>query len=144
MLLPAERLRMNFILALRFTYLITGSKWVGTFLVRFCSCLCFSYLLLLLSSHWVVSDSAVPWTVACQASLSFTISWSLVRLTSIELMLPSNHLILCHLHWGQEEKGATDGEIVLPLKNKLLLMLCCALLFSFFLFPELVCISTDM
>ena len=33
--------------------------------------------------------------------------------------------------------------MVLPLKNKLLLILCCALLFSFFLFPEFVCISTD-
>ena len=37
-----------------------------------------------------------PWTVACQASLSFTISGSLVKLMSIELMIPSNHLILCH------------------------------------------------
>ena len=31
-----------------------------------------------------------------QASLSFTISWSLLKLTSIESMMPSNHLILCH------------------------------------------------
>ena len=38
---------------------------------------------------------APPWTAACQASLSFTISWSLLKLTSIELMMPSNHLILC-------------------------------------------------
>ena len=37
-----------------------------------------------------------PWTAACQASLSFTISWSLLRLMSIELVIPSNHLILCH------------------------------------------------
>ena len=35
------------------------------------------------------------WTAACQASLSFTISWSLLKLTSIELVMPSNHLILC-------------------------------------------------
>ena len=35
------------------------------------------------------------WTVACQASLSFTISWSLLKLMSIELVMPSNHLILC-------------------------------------------------
>ena len=32
---------------------------------------------------------------ACQASLSFTISWSLLKLMSIESMMPSNHLILC-------------------------------------------------
>ena len=31
-----------------------------------------------------------------QASLSFTISWSLLKLTSIESVMPSNHLILCH------------------------------------------------
>ena len=35
-----------------------------------------------------------PWTVACQASLSFTISWSLLKLLSIELVMPSSHLIL--------------------------------------------------
>ena len=52
--------------------------------------------LLLLFSHSVVSDSAIPWTAACQPSLSFTISWCLLKLTSIEWMMPSNHLILCH------------------------------------------------
>ena len=39
--------------------------------------------------------SATPWTAACQASLSFTISWSLLKLKSIESMRPSNHLIPC-------------------------------------------------
>ena len=39
---------------------------------------------------------ATPWTVACQASLSITNSRSLLRLMSIELVMPSNHLILCH------------------------------------------------
>ena len=37
-----------------------------------------------------------PWTAAFQASLSFTISQNLLKLISIELMIPSNHLILCH------------------------------------------------
>ena len=36
-----------------------------------------------------------PWTAARQASLSFTISWSLLKLMSIESVMPSNHLILC-------------------------------------------------
>ena len=36
------------------------------------------------------------WTAAHQASLSFTISWSLLKLMSIESMMPSHHLILCH------------------------------------------------
>ena len=35
------------------------------------------------------------WTAACQASLSFTNSWSLLKLMSIESVMPSNHLILC-------------------------------------------------
>ena len=38
---------------------------------------------------------SAPWTAALQASLSFTISWSFLKLMSIELMMPSNHLILC-------------------------------------------------
>ena len=38
---------------------------------------------------------ATPWTTACQASLSFNISWSLLKLMSIESMMPSNYLILC-------------------------------------------------
>ena len=42
-------------------------------------------------------DSAMPWTEAHQASLSITNSRSLLQLTSIELVTPSNHLILCHL-----------------------------------------------
>ena len=39
---------------------------------------------------------ASPWFAARQASLSFTISWSLLKLKSIESVMPSNHLILCY------------------------------------------------
>ena len=39
---------------------------------------------------------ATPWTAARQASLSITNSWSLLKLMSIESVMPSNHLILCH------------------------------------------------
>ena len=46
-----------------------------------------------LLSH--VSLFAILWTTAHQASLSFTVSWSLLKLMSIELMMPSTHLILC-------------------------------------------------
>ena len=42
------------------------------------------------------STLVTPWTAACQASLSFTISQSLLKLTSIELVVPSNHFILPH------------------------------------------------
>ena len=41
-----------------------------------------------------MSDSAIPWTAALQASLSFTISQNLLKLMSIESVVPSNHLIL--------------------------------------------------
>ena len=44
----------------------------------------------------VVSDSSTPWPAACQAYLSITNSWSLLKLMSIESVMPSNHLILCH------------------------------------------------
>ena len=40
---------------------------------------------------------ATPWTVACQASLSITNSWSPPKHMSIESVMPSNHLILCRL-----------------------------------------------
>ena len=38
---------------------------------------------------------ATPWTAACEASLSITNSWSLLKLTSIESVMPLSHLILC-------------------------------------------------
>ena len=50
---------------------------------------------LLLFSHSVVSNCATLWIAACQASLSITNSQSLLKLMSIESMMPSNHLILC-------------------------------------------------
>ena len=57
-----------------------------------------SYLILLLlficSGH--LQLFATPWTAAYQASLSFTISQSLLKLMSMELVMPSHHLILYH------------------------------------------------
>ena len=43
-----------------------------------------------------MSDSKTPWTAASQTSLSFTISQSLLKLLSIESVMPSNHLVLCY------------------------------------------------
>ena len=45
-----------------------------------------------LSCVWLFTTS---WTAARQASLAFTISWSLLKFMSIESVMPSNHLILC-------------------------------------------------
>ena len=56
-------------------------------------CNCYYFRLVALFSHSVVSDSATPWTAAHQASLSFTISRSLFKFISIELVMLSNHLI---------------------------------------------------
>ena len=52
------------------------------------------YILLL--SRSVLSSSVTPRTVACQASLFFTISQNLLKFMSIELVMPLKHLILCH------------------------------------------------
>ena len=56
--------------------------------------LLFQFSLVQLLSH--VRLFATPWTVACQASLSITNSWSLLKLMSIKSVMPSNYLILCH------------------------------------------------
>ena len=47
----------------------------------------------LLSHVWLF---VIPWTAAHQASVSITNSWSLPKLMSIESVMPSSHLILCH------------------------------------------------
>ena len=54
---------------------------------------CLLLLLQFLSRVWLF---VTPWTAAHQASLSFTNSWSLLKLMSIELVRPSNYLVLCH------------------------------------------------
>ena len=56
----------------------------------------FFYLkVLLLISHSIMSDFVTPWTAACQASLSFTISRSLLKFMNIKSMMLSNYLIFC-------------------------------------------------
>ena len=56
------------------------------------------YLRLRVFSSGQLSHSVkTPWTVACQTSMSITNSWSSLKLISIESVMPSNHLILCHL-----------------------------------------------
>ena len=82
-----------------------------------------------------MSDSVTLWTAAHQASLSFTVSQSFFKLKSIELVKPSNHLILCHpllllpsifssirvfsselaLHISGQSTGASASSAVLPM-----------------------------
>ena len=79
-----------------------------------------------------------PWMLACQTSLSFTISWSSLKLVSIESVLPSNHLILFALFsscpqslpasgsfpmsrlftLGGQSSGASASVSVLPMNNQ--------------------------
>ena len=63
-----------------------------SFICIFPSSLTSLYSVQSLSYVWLF---ATPWTVGCQASLSITNSWSLLKLMSIESGMPSNHLILC-------------------------------------------------
>ena len=63
-----------------FSRYMTGSEIAGSFVVQSLSCI------------WLFVN---PWTAACQASLSFTISLSLLKLLSIETVMTSNHLTCC-------------------------------------------------
>ena len=71
-----------------------------------CSCICWAHIykadiaighLHQFSSVTQLRPSLYnPWTAACQDTLSFTNSWSLLKLMSMESVMTSNHLILCH------------------------------------------------
>ena len=84
-------------------------------------------------SRSVVSDSATPWITACQASLSITNSRSSLKLMSIELVMPSSHLILCRplllpasgsfpmsqlFAWGGQSIGVSASAPVLPMNTQ--------------------------
>ena len=57
-----------------------------------------------------VRFSETPWTAAHQASLSFTISQSLLKLMSIELVMPSNYLILCFPFFSHPQPFPASGS----------------------------------
>ena len=64
-----------------------------SFVSSYLGCFLLHVVVQSLSCVWLF---ATPWTVAGQASLSFTITWSLLKLMSIESVMPSCHLVLCH------------------------------------------------
>ena len=82
--------------------LLVAPQFLGLWLPHSRLCLCLRsclhtrnmFTLLLLFSHSAVSDSATAWTTARQASLSSTISRSLLKLMSIDLVMPPDHLVL--------------------------------------------------
>ena len=84
-------------------FLLDFSPWAGLQLFIW------SLRSLLLFSRSVVSDSVIPWTVACQTSLSSTISQSLLKLMSTESVMPSNHLILCRPFFSCPQSFPASG-----------------------------------
>ena len=74
---------------------VIGGMFPGGSLLRVCSV---DQSIVIISVQLLsrVRLFAIPWTAAYQASLSITNSRSLLKLMSIELAMPSNHLILCH------------------------------------------------
>ena len=62
----------------------------------FPECHVIGFIFAVIQSLSHVQVFATPWTAAHQASLSFTISWSLLKLVSVESVMPADHLILCH------------------------------------------------
>ena len=80
-----------FYLYLRFS-VITSIKVLLSFMALLFSVI---YKTMLLLDPSVMSDSVTPWTSACQASLSFTNSQSLLKLRTVESVMPSDHLTLC-------------------------------------------------
>ena len=103
-----------------------------------------------------------PWTVAHQAPLSFTISWSLLKLMSNVVVIPSNHLILCcpplllpsifpiikvfsnelaaHIKWPKYW-NFTSIDSVMPSNH---LILCHPLLFLPSIFPSIRVFSNEL
>ena len=73
---------------------VINQPFLGRIFASRCVCIHSQFSSVQSLSH--VRLFVTPRTAACQASLSFIISWSLLKLMSIESMMPSNHLTLCH------------------------------------------------
>ena len=76
-----------------YNYLVSGTCPFENVIVRIHKVDVIIVVVQWLNCVWL---SAMPWSAAYQYSLSFTVSWSLLKLMSIELMMPSNHLIFYH------------------------------------------------
>ena len=96
------------------------------------------YIFFLVQLLSLVQVFVTSWTAACQASLSFTISWGLLKLMFRELVMPFNHLILCQslllcpqsfpasgsfpvsrlFASGGQSIGASPSALVLPMSSQ--------------------------
>ena len=77
--------------------------WLWLYFLPQLCCFSWSQIILINQSRWccyslpkLCPTHCDPMDATCQASFSFTISWSLLKLISIESVMPSNNLILCH------------------------------------------------
>ena len=70
---------------------------------------------------------ATPWTAACQAALSFTISRSLLKLMSIESVMPSTHLVLCHPLLVLPSIFPSISILLTCMEKSLTIYLCCTI-----------------
>jgi len=100
--LPARFIEENvfsplYILASFVIYWLTIGVWVYFWTFLSVPLVCKSvFVPVLVQSLCHVQLFVTPWTAAHQASLSFTISWSFLKLMSFNSVMPSNHFILCH------------------------------------------------
>ena len=78
------------------SYLLHQNKLTPQTNSQRCAMSCISYVCAMYCSVTKLCLFVTPWTSAYQASLSFTISLSLLKVMFIELVMPPNHLILCH------------------------------------------------
>ena len=84
---------------IKIVFLLLLTTWLDIICVFahfYCSLLYNESSIVVVQSFSRVQLFVTPWTAARQASLSFTVSRSLLKLMSIVSMMPSNHLILCH------------------------------------------------
>ena len=80
-------------IALAGRFFTTGATWEAMYIYAHTHI--YIYMVVVVQSLSHVRFFATPWTAACQASLSISTSRSLLKLMSIDLVMPSNHLILC-------------------------------------------------
>ena len=87
-----SQLYINYISQILFLFLDSNLAKKKSILLMFSLLSCFVVVVMLLSRVWLF---VTPWTTTPQASLSFTVSLSLLKLIPIESVMPSNDLILC-------------------------------------------------
>ena len=98
------------------------------------------YIIVVVQSLSHAYFSATPWTAARQASVSFTVSQGLLTLTSIESVMPSNHLISYH---SPSSPALSFFPSIRVFSNELALCIKWPKYWSFNIGPSNVCVHLD-